>query len=118
MPLLRFISRLSTVVIAALAGNWLGGRVYALMIGGPGYRLRAIQTGPDGETMVAFNPVMSNLLPALFAGLVARPRALMAFAVGFAVGFAAAAFLGTMKSVSGPFLSSRSQIRASSPGYP
>jgi hypothetical protein len=114
MPLLRFISRLSTVVIAALAGNWLGGRVYALMIGGPGYRLRAIQTGPDGETMVAFNPVMSNLLPALFAGLVARPRALMAFAVGFA----AAAFLGTMKSVSGPFLSSRSQIRASSPGYP
>lgn len=90
MIILRYAVELLTIVLATLTGNWLGGRVYALLVGGPGYRLGLTHTGPDGELIVALNPLMSNFLPGLLLGLAGRPRILSAF-VG---GFAAAALLG------------------------
>jgi hypothetical protein len=82
MFLFRLIGNLITVTAWGLAGNWAGERMRQLATGEPGHQLRLFYTGPDGELMIAANPLLTNLAPAVLVGLVIRPRWLWAFVAG------------------------------------
>jgi hypothetical protein len=71
-----------SVLVAALFGNWLGSRWRTMATGGSAAELSLVQTGPDGETIIAINPLITNFGPALLASLLGRPHWLMAFVGG------------------------------------
>ncbi len=80
--ILKIILTPLSVLVAALFGNWLGGRWRALATGGASHEISLVQTGPDGETILAVNPLITNFGPALLASLLGRPPWLMAFVGG------------------------------------
>ncbi|MEJ2262554.1 MAG: hypothetical protein P8X95_03870 [Anaerolineales bacterium] len=90
MFVFRFIFRTFTTLIAALAGNWAGDRLRDQVTGRNGHQLRLVHTNEQGESIVALNPLLSNVMPALIMGSAGRPRWLYTF-VG---GILASAFLG------------------------
>ncbi len=88
--LFRLAGRTAVITVATLAGNWVGEQIRAQMTGQPGHQLRLVQQNEQGETLIAANPVFSNLLPGLLIGLFRKPSWFWAF-VG---GAAASALLG------------------------
>lgn len=82
MAVLRFLRDLFGVLVAALLGNWVGDQLRAAAAGEAARELRFTHTTEEGETVLAVNVVMTNWLPAVLLGMVARPRWLGAFAAG------------------------------------
>ena len=90
MFVFRFIFRTMTTLLAALAGNWAGDRLRDQVTGQNGHQLRSVHTTEQGDAIVALDPLLSNLMPALIMGSMGRPRWLYTF-VG---GVLASVFLG------------------------
>jgi hypothetical protein len=88
--LFRFAGRTAVITAATLAGNWAGEQIRAQMTGQPGHQLKLVQQNEQGETLLAANPVFSNLLPGLLVGLFRKPAWFWAL-IG---GAAASALLG------------------------
>lgn len=86
MSFLRFIGDLITVSVWGLAGNWIGEQLHRLSTGEPGHQIKLLQTGPDGEVVIAANPLITNLVPAVLVGLAIKPRWLWALAAGVITG--------------------------------
>ena len=88
MKLLRFAFGSILVLLAAAIGSVAGGQLRARLTGesAAGYRLD--HEGPDGETLIAVNPVFSNLLPGVLAGLAGKPRPVRAFLAAAATALA------------------------------
>lgn len=82
MLLLRLIGNLITTTAWGLAGNWMGEKMRQLATGEPGHQMRFFRTSPRGEVVIAANPLITNLVPAVLVGLVIRPRWLWAFVSG------------------------------------
>lgn len=82
MFIFRFIFITITTLLAALAGNWTGDRLRGQVSGQNGHQLRLVHTNEQGESIVAINPLLSNLMPALIMGSVGRPRWLYTFLGG------------------------------------
>ncbi|HEX6386067.1 MAG TPA: hypothetical protein VF177_15460 [Anaerolineae bacterium] len=90
MNILRFLGSTISVLAAAVTGNWLGSQLRFLVLGEPGHQMRFSHTTLEGDTMIAINPTFTNLIPALLAAFIGRPRWLYALAAGIA----ASAFIG------------------------
>ena len=82
MFILRFIIKTIAVVAAALAGNWLGEQVHSWATGEPARDLRYIHTNEAGDVVIALKPRLSNFIPAVLAGVVAKPSWFWAFIAG------------------------------------
>ena len=82
LTLMKIILTPLSVIAAALFGNWLGCRWRSLAGDGCAHEFSPFQKGVDGETIVAVNPLITNLGPALLASLLGRPPWLMAFVGG------------------------------------
>lgn len=82
LPVLRLLGDVLAVLIAALAGNWAGDRIRRRVTRKPGHVLHVLRQDAGGEARVVLNPLITNLLPALLMGLIARPGWLSAFLVG------------------------------------
>jgi hypothetical protein len=82
LTILKFILPPLSVLCAALLGNWLGNRWRATATGTSSHELSLIQKDTEGEIIVAVNPLITNILPALLASLLGRPAWLMAFVGG------------------------------------
>ena len=80
--LLRFVGRTAVLTAATLAGNWVGEQLRTQLTGQPGHQLRLMQKNEQGETLIAANPVLSNLLPGLLVGVFRSPHWLWAFVGG------------------------------------
>ena len=90
MGILRFFATLTGVAAAALFGNYVGDRLRARATGETGHQFQFTHDSDDGETLVAVKPNLTNLGPALLAGMVFRPR----LAWGFLGGVLASGLLG------------------------
>jgi hypothetical protein len=80
--ILRFLIKTIAVVAAALAGNWFGEQVRSWGTGEPARELRYFYTNEEGEIVVTLSPRLSNFIPAVLAGVVARPSWFWAFIAG------------------------------------
>lgn len=90
MFMFRFFFGSIVSIAAALLGNRVGEQLRAQYTGQAIHQLRLVHTNDQGETIIAANPLMTNLLPALLFGFMGRPRWLFTF-VG---GLLASALLG------------------------
>lgn len=82
MFIFRFIFNTIFSIASALIGNRVGEQLRAQYTDRDVHQLRLIHTNEQGETIIAANPLMTNLLPALLFGFVGRPRWLYTFAGG------------------------------------
>jgi hypothetical protein len=87
MRLLRLISQLLCVTSAALFGNWVGQLMRDRYTGEPGHQLNLVRTNAQGETVVAVNPLFTNLLPGIVGSLMGRPHWVSAFIYGALASF-------------------------------
>jgi uncharacterized membrane protein len=78
------------VVTAALVGNWLGDRLRETLDQPTDYQLDFVHEQNDGSMMLAADPVITHLVPALAASMIARPR----WAFALAGGVLASALIG------------------------
>jgi hypothetical protein len=83
MFLLRFITKLLFIPVAALVGNFLGDQARTVLTGEEPHAYSLVDMTDDGETVIAVNPVMSNFLPAVFLGLFSPNGVFWAFVGGF-----------------------------------
>lgn len=86
MFLVRWFFKLVFVSVAAMLGNFVGYQMREQMLGEAGPDLRFYQRNDEGEVTIAVNPILTNFLPTLLIGMVARPGILMAFIAGAAIG--------------------------------
>ncbi|MBN2392231.1 MAG: hypothetical protein JXR84_16000 [Anaerolineae bacterium] len=85
MFILRVLVKPISVIIAVLAGNWLGGALRSRLTGEPVQSLRFRYTTPEGRT-ISNIPVVTKFYPALLIGLLHKPHSLRAFLAGVAAG--------------------------------
>jgi hypothetical protein len=85
MFVVRMLVKPISLVFAVLAGNWLGGKIRSRLTGQPVQSIRFQYTTPEGRT-VSNMPVVTKFYPALFIGLLRKPRWLRAFLAGVATG--------------------------------
>jgi hypothetical protein len=88
--LLQGIISLFLVFLGVLMGNYVGDRLRALITDDPGHQLEFIRQDEHGNTFIAANMLLSNLLPGLLVATFFRPRILFAFLAGMVASF----FLG------------------------
>jgi hypothetical protein len=81
MSIIRFFARLIGVILAALVGNWVGDQMRARATGEKGHQFQ-VTHAPEGETSVTINPNLTNVGPAVLAGLLLRPHVIWAFLGG------------------------------------
>lgn len=86
MFLIRLFFKLVFVALAALAGNVVGYQMRERMLGEAGHDLRLYQRSEEGEITIAINPILTNFLPALLLGMLARSGVLMGFFAGVIIG--------------------------------
>jgi len=91
MKIFKFIFHLISVIVGALAGNWVGERWRALEVGDSEHELTFVQKDEQGEITIAVNPLMTNFLPAVLLGVLTWPSG---WGLSFVVGVLAARFLG------------------------
>ena len=82
MFIFRFFFNAFFSLLAALAGNWVGEQLREVYSEEAGHELRLTHTNEQGETVIAANPLLTNVLPALFFGKIGRPRWLYTFIGG------------------------------------
>jgi hypothetical protein len=81
MAILKFFAGLFGIIAAALVGNYVGDQLRARATGEKGHQFE-VTHAPEGETRVTVNPNLTNLGPALLAGMMLRPHAVWAFLGG------------------------------------
>jgi hypothetical protein len=87
MKLFGFLFKLLIIFTSALLGNWVGEKLRYMVTGEKGHELELFQSTPEGELMVAVNPVWTNVLPAFGFALLGRPRWWYSFLGGAAASF-------------------------------
>ena len=85
MIVLRMLFEVVSVIVAALAGNWVGGQVRSGLTGQPVQSIRFQYTAADGRS-VRNIPVVTEFYPAVLVGLFGKPRWLAAFLGGCIMG--------------------------------
>jgi hypothetical protein len=85
MFVVRMLIKPISLIIAVLAGNWLGGAIRSSLTGEPVQSLRFRYTTPEGKT-ISNIPVVTKFYPALLIGLLRKPHRLRAFLAGVATG--------------------------------
>ena len=85
MFVVRMLAKPISLIIAVLAGNWLGGALRSRLTGEPVQSIRFRYTTPEGRT-ISNMPVVTKFYPALLIGLLRNPHALRAFLGGVATG--------------------------------
>ncbi len=90
MAIFKFFARFVGIIAAALVGNWVGDQLRARATGEKGHQFQVTHPSPDGETTIAVNPNLTNVGPALVAGILLRPH----FAWAFLGGVLASGLLG------------------------
>ena len=79
----RHILAVASVVVAALAGNWLGARLHTAITGQQAHGIIYHHVDGNGRKLTTV-PVSANFYPALLFGGMGRPRWAFTFAGGFA----------------------------------
>ena len=85
MFLFQILAKPISLIIAVLAGNWLGGALRSRLTGEPVQSIRFRYTTPEGRT-ISNMPVVTKFYPALLIGLLRKPHRLRAFLGGVATG--------------------------------
>ncbi|MCD6286833.1 MAG: hypothetical protein J7M39_13055 [Anaerolineae bacterium] len=85
MSVLRFLLRASSVVVAALVGNWVGGKMRTSLTGEEVQSIRFRHTTAQGQT-ITNTPVVTKFYPAVVAARLGKPRWLYAFCGGVLAG--------------------------------
>ncbi len=85
MSVLRFLLKACSVVVAALAGNWVGGKMRASLTGEEVQSIRFRHTIAQGQT-ITNTPVVTKFYPAVLAARLGKPRWLYAFCGGVLAG--------------------------------
>ncbi len=85
MFVIRMLTKAISIVIAVLAGNWLGGELRFRLTGEQVQALQFQHTLADGRK-ISNIPVVTKFYPALLIGLLRKPHALRAFLAGVATG--------------------------------
>lgn len=81
MFILRWILKMSMVVVFALLGNLTGDYLRSELSGSP-RRVKLVQTGPRGEEILSLEMEPAFFVPAVLTGAIARRGWLWAFLVG------------------------------------
>jgi hypothetical protein len=82
MGVLRFLTQGLALVVSALVGNWVGEQFRVQTTGQRGHQLRFSYTNTQGDIVIAANPLVTNLGPALLFAFMGRPRWMYAFLGG------------------------------------
>ncbi len=82
MIVIRFLGTVISVLAAALVGNWIGYQLRAMFTAEPISPYRLIGLNEEGKTTVDVESIRSDLLPALMAAFIGKPRWLFAFLGG------------------------------------
>ena len=85
MLVIRMLIKPISLIIAVLAGNWLGGALRSRLTGEPVQSLRFHYTTSEGKT-ISNIPVVTKFYPALLIGVLRKPHCLRAFLGGVATG--------------------------------
>jgi len=81
MSITRFAFRIIVVLGAAIAGNYVGDQMRARATGEKGHQFQVTHKAGE-DTVVALNPNLTNVGPAVLAGLVLQPHVIWAFLGG------------------------------------
>lgn len=81
MSVLRFLLKVCSVMVAALAGNWVGGMIRTSLTGEEVQSIRFRHTTAQGQT-ITNTPVLTKFYPAIVAARWGKPRWLFAFCGG------------------------------------
>lgn len=84
MRVLKGIGTTLSVVAGALVGNWVGEQLRAVATGKEGHHLGVLHTHSDGSRVIAINPVITNLVPAVALSVLKKPHWLWALVAGAA----------------------------------
>jgi hypothetical protein len=85
MFVVRMLAKPISLIVAVLAGNWLGGAIRSSLTGEPVQSIRFQYTTTEGRT-ISNMPVVTKFYPALLIGLLRKPHRLRAFLGGVATG--------------------------------
>ena len=85
MGVLRFVLKACSVVVAVLAGNWVGSKMRTSLTGEEVQSIRFRHTTAQGQT-ITNTPVLTKFYPAVVASRLGRPRWLYAFCCGVLTG--------------------------------
>ncbi len=84
MTVLKGIGTTLSVVAGALVGNWVGEQLRSVVTGQEGHRLGVVHTDSAGGHVIALNPVITNLVPAVAVSVLGKPHWLWALVAGAA----------------------------------
>lgn len=82
MLIIRFFVTVLGIVIGAIAGNWLGRQLKAFVDNEPAPEFDLFLASDSGERIINVGFLRENLLPAVMASFVGKPRWLFAFIGG------------------------------------
>jgi len=85
MGILRFVLKAGSVVVAALAGNWMGGMIRTSLTGEKVQSILFRHTTAQGQT-ITNAPLVTIFYPAVLAARLGKPRWLYAFCGGVLAG--------------------------------
>ena len=85
MGVLRFLLKTCSVVVAALAGNWVGGMIRTSLTGEKVQSIFFRYTTAQGQT-ITNAPLVTTFYPAVVAARLGKPRWLYAFCGGVLAG--------------------------------
>ena len=85
MFVVRMLAKPISLIVAVLAGNWLGGAIRSSLTGESVQSIQFRHTLADGRK-ISNIPVVTKFYPALFIGVLRNPHALRAFLGGVATG--------------------------------
>ncbi|MCJ7738820.1 MAG: hypothetical protein MUQ10_16150 [Anaerolineae bacterium] len=85
MSVQRFVLKACSVVVAALAGNWVGGMIRTSLTGEEVQSVRFRHTTAQGQR-ITNTPVVTKFYPAVVAARLGKPRWLYAFCGGVLAG--------------------------------
>lgn len=82
-----FFMNFLAVILAVLAGNYIGDKLRAQISGQPGHQLEFFHQDEHGNTFLAANLLLSNFLPGVFLALLLKPRLVFGFLGGMVASF-------------------------------
>jgi len=82
MIVLRFFGTVALVILAAIAGNWLGGQIRMVVSEEPVEPEVLVKRDEEGHLSVNVRTIEASILPAILAAFIGKPRWLFAFLGG------------------------------------
>jgi hypothetical protein len=82
MIVVRFLGTVASVILAAIAGNLLGGQIRLMVSEEPDELEQLVERDEAGQLSLNMQAIESGILPAILAAFVGKPRWLFAFLGG------------------------------------